>query len=61
MNKKKTKELKIETDSKGKEEALRQYWKDIFKIQSEDNINVDQENEQTIEFHINQNIEELQE
>ena len=32
-----------------------------FQIQPEDNINVDQENERTIELHINQNIKELQE
>ena len=54
MKKKKTKELKIKTtDPKVKEEALRQHWQEIFKIKSEDNINVDQENERTVEHHIN--------
>ena len=52
---------RIRTDLKGKEEALRQHSQEIFKIQPEDNINVDRENDQTVEFHINQNIEELQE
>ena len=34
----------IRKDPKGKKEALRQYWQEIFKIQPEDNINFDQEN-----------------
>ena len=52
---------KIKTDPKGKEEALRQHWQEIFKIQPKDNINFDQKKEQTVELHIKQNIEELQE
>ena len=52
---------RIRTNPKGKEEALRHYWQEIHKIQPEDNINFDQENEQTVELHSNQNIKELQE
>ena len=39
---------RIRTNPKGKEEALRQHWQEIFKIQPEDNINFDQKNEPTV-------------
>ena len=52
MNKKKKgvkdQNNRIRTDPKGKEEALRQHWQEIFKIQPEDNINFDQKNEPTV-------------
>ena len=34
----------IKDEDKGKEEALRRHWKEIFKIQPKDNIEFDEEN-----------------
>ena len=39
---------KIRLDPKAKEEALRRDWQEIFKIQLEDNIEFDEENEQMV-------------
>ena len=37
---------RIRIDFKGKEEALRKQWQEIFKIQIEDSMYFDKENEQ---------------
>ena len=48
-------------DLKGKEEALRRHWQEIFKIQLEDNIEFDEENEEMVNQHIGQHQEVFQE
>ena len=49
------------SDPKDKEEALRKHWQEIFKIQPEDNIDFDEENEEMVNQHLGQHQEEFQE
>ena len=56
MSKKKRKGIKdennrIRLDPKGNEETLRRHWQENFKIQPEDNIKCDEENEQIVNQH----------
>ena len=51
----------IRLDLKGKEEALRRHWQEIFNIQPEENIEFDEENEEMANQHIGQHQEEFQE
>ena len=40
---------------------MRKHWQEIFKIQPEDNIDFDEENEEMVNQHIGQHQEEFQE
>ena len=50
---------RIRQDPKEKEKALRRHCQEIFKIQPEDKIELDEENEQMVNWYIRQHQEEF--